>query len=81
MSDQLAIQVCNALEGKKVDFSFLSASQKDILKSDLQKNNFMNSLKMVMNIGDTISSEIQIRLNKAVARKDIEKRAVPVTGM
>lgn len=80
MANAFALEVCNALEGKEISTDSLTPEQKKTLEADMKKDNFMSSLKMVMSFGDELSSEIQLRLNKAVALKDVEKRAIPVTG-
>ena len=72
--------MCAALEGKTVEFDSLSATESEVLRADMAKDNFMTSLQLMMSTVQNLPGELQVRLNKAVTLKDVEKRAIPVTG-
>lgn len=75
-----ATAVCEAIEGKEVSKTGLTQQQLSILDADLQTQNFMTSLRMLLSTDDKLSSEVHLRLNKAVALKELMSMPVPVTG-
>jgi len=78
---QFAGEVCNALEGKQVSYDLLTSDQIGVLSKDVEKQSFMTSLKLIVSKVSELDGALQIRLNRAVALKDVERRAIPVTGM